>query len=332
MNPHLLNSMPETSSASATPGADTGPRILHREWKVFKPYLPKSTSLPAMKLLPRDRPRYSCCRCGFVNFYNIPLCVWCGTDSESAVRAFERTVPRTRTTSAPPRVFWKPNELGRRASGFSQTKNDTGNRCTTLLPGTRGGSYPQRRNDRHSMMVLPVNTPIPHEHGRPQRHKRSHSEPNALRIGHRTRPYYSVIRKNISSHTNSGARQSIVPRPLSQPVLPPTSFEPCPTSINDDEEFGTTFAFVTPAACIYEARSPKSTLSARIGRGLSSPVSAVRAMSRAAEMRGELAALVRQSGSTQDKSDAGAVGARLKRFRRSLGLSRRSRQEMESIC
>ncbi|KAJ6488175.1 hypothetical protein C8R47DRAFT_1126932 [Mycena vitilis] len=306
-----------------------------------------------MKLPPRDRPRYSCCRCGFVNFYNIPMCVWCGTVSESAVRAFERTVPRTRTTSAPPRVFWKPNELGLRASGASQTKTDTGNQCTALLSGTRGGPYPQRwnghkhtpsappssstdtriRNDRHSMMVLPVDTPIPHEHGRPQRHKRSHSEPNALRIGHRTRPYYSVIRKNLSSHTNSGARQSIAPRPLSLAVLPPTNFEPCPTSINDDEELGTAFAFVTPAACTYEARSPKSTLSARIGRGLSSPVSAVRAMNKAAEMRGELAALVRQSGSTQDKSDArGAVAVRLKRFRRSLGLSRKSRREMESIC
>jgi hypothetical protein len=238
MSPLLQVPMPETSSGSSHSILPL--RVLHREWKAFKPvrrhsyllasnlhqqYLPKSTSLPALQLLPRDRPRYTCCRCGFVNFYDIPLCVWCGIDSESAVCAFESTMPRTRTASAPPRVFWTLNELGPRAPRSSEIQKNTKERASVSLRDARdigdardfGDTLKSERrrehnrtpsappltstdpSTRHSMMVPPIHTPIELGPGRPQMHKRSHSQPNALRIGHPTRPYYSVIRKDISS-------------------------------------------------------------------------------------------------------------------------------------
>ncbi|KAJ7895087.1 hypothetical protein B0H13DRAFT_2524246 [Mycena leptocephala] len=122
---------------------------------------------------------------------------------------------------------------------------------------------------------------------RPQTHKRSHSQPNALRIGHPTRPYYSVIRKDISSYGRLDARQSVAscpPYPVS--LLPPASFQTYPISTSDDEEAATAFAFVTSAAQPYEAQTPKRTLSARLSRGLSSPVSALHAMNRERKCEG----------------------------------------------
>ncbi|KAJ6577531.1 hypothetical protein B0H19DRAFT_1252868 [Mycena capillaripes] len=340
MSPNLP--MPETPSASSHSIAST-PRVLRREWNLVKPYLPKSTSLPAFQLPPKDRPRYICCKCGFVNFYNIPLCVWCGCASESAVRAFESesTMSRTRTASAPPRVFWAPNELSVRAPRFSETEkiirdpafatvrdaddfcdNPTSQRrrehnCALISAGT------SISHTRHSMMVLPPSS----RPGRSQTHKRSHSEPNAHRIGHPTRPYYSVIRRGTLYCTNLDARQSVALRPASLALLPPTGFPACSISASEDEEAAAAFKFVTPAAGPHEARTAKRTLSARISRGLSSPVSAMQAINRAAEMRGELAALVRQSGAMRDESrnhDAHGVFAGLRKFRRLKGLVRRT--------
>ncbi|KAJ7470758.1 hypothetical protein FB451DRAFT_1472292 [Mycena latifolia] len=290
--------MPETSRSSAAL-----PRVLHREWKAIKPHLPKSASLPALQLIPRARPCFTCLGCGFVNFYNIPLCVWCATQApESSVRAFERTIPRARTASAPPRVFWTPSELSRRAPRASESKNRISilsrdledpptptPQSTALCP--RGPRRP------HSMLVPPICAPSASRSGRPQAHKRSQSQPNALRIGHPNRPYYSAIRphEDASSPANSAARCR-APRPASI-ALPPLALQTddcLDHSIleSDDLEDGIAFAFVSLSD---EGRTPRRTLSARLSRRLASPVSALHSFSREAEMRAALATLVRDA-------------------------------------
>ncbi|KAF8071591.1 hypothetical protein FPV67DRAFT_1481921 [Lyophyllum atratum] len=79
------------------------------DWSTFPcsgQHLPKSTSLPIFKLLPIDRPTFTCQQCGFLNTL-IPLCLWCCWSSDAACREFEKSMPRARRASAPPRVFWK---------------------------------------------------------------------------------------------------------------------------------------------------------------------------------------------------------------------------------
>ncbi|KAJ7116551.1 hypothetical protein C8R44DRAFT_926783 [Mycena epipterygia] len=325
----------------------TTPRVLHREWKTIKPYLPKSTSLPAFQLVPRDRPRFTCTTCGFVNFYNIPLCVWCATEGpESSVRAFEGTMPRARTASAPPRVFWKPNELRTsRGRAFTLSRDLDYRRETPKSQGlaklfrlrghARTPSAPSFvSSDTHidgtrraqSVMVPLLDGP---GSGRPQTHKRSHSQSDALRLGHPSRPYYSAaIRKDTSCHPNSAARTRMAAPLALSPLASQTHCLLPPIPINDDEVDDierNTFAFVSPVAPPDEAGTPQRTLSARISRRLASPVSALHSISREAEMRSALAALVRQDHDSENHDDDGLVAAHLRKLRRSLtGLVRRT--------
>jgi len=83
-------------------------RILRREWKRGKPHLAKSTSLPALELVPAYRPLFTCRHCGFSNVY-IPLCLWCKWTSPEASVAFEAAASRRRgrSISGPSRVIWK---------------------------------------------------------------------------------------------------------------------------------------------------------------------------------------------------------------------------------
>lgn len=164
--------------------------------------------------------------------------------------------------------------------------------------------------------------------GRPQTHKRSHSQSDALRLGHPSRPYYSAIR-STSSHPSSAARTR-TPAPLA--LSPLASQTHCllhpPIPITDDEEDDigrNTFAFVSPVAHLDEAGTPQQTLSARITRRLASPVSALHSISREAEMRAALAALVRQDHDSENHDDDGLVAAHLRKLRRGLtGLVRRT--------
>ncbi|KAJ7775135.1 hypothetical protein B0H16DRAFT_86968 [Mycena metata] len=351
MSENLDPPFPGLPTPSVSSGLDLAPRVLHREWKKIKPYLPKSTSLPALQLVPRDRPRYICCTCGFANFYNIPLCVWCATDSDAAIRAFEKTIPRTRTTSAPPRVFWSPNEISLRTPRASENKGITGNRLGTSPFGGRSScdtahsckndhftpptssfvsaDHGVRQNRRpHSVMDPFLLKPTGSEPARSQAHRRSHSQPNALRLGHRSRPYYSVIRKDTPFYTNSDARVSVAPRTLRPASLPLLATANLRTILDEEvDEFGQSFfAFVTPATI--PERAPRRTLSSRLSRHIASPVSTLQSRNRAAEMRGELAALVRESSAPGDWQDPeyGTVTARLRKFRRGLkGLVRRTK-------
>ncbi|GLB44865.1 hypothetical protein LshimejAT787_1802020 [Lyophyllum shimeji] len=93
--------------SQSQPLAKSAPRRFYgREWKRNKPHLPKSTSLPIFKLLPIDRPVFTCRQCGFLNTL-VPLCLWCCWTSDAAHREFEESMPRARRVSGPPRVFWK---------------------------------------------------------------------------------------------------------------------------------------------------------------------------------------------------------------------------------
>jgi hypothetical protein len=65
-------------------------RALRREWKRYKPHLPKSTSLPSLQLLPPDRPLFTCRQCKFTNS-QIPLCLWCSWTNDEATREFEKS-------------------------------------------------------------------------------------------------------------------------------------------------------------------------------------------------------------------------------------------------
>ncbi|KAJ7760654.1 hypothetical protein DFH07DRAFT_1059983 [Mycena maculata] len=330
------------------------PRVLHREWKAIKPYLPKSTSLPEFQMLPRDRPRFTCLGCGFVNFYNIPICVWCAIEApESSVRAFESTMPRIRTASAPPRVFWELNDLSLR----SDTKKIHGNRTSTLwrryfceTPKTRDFARSNLKDtssvstDGHSgstrrpqsMMAQTLYLPHGSGMGRRPTHKRSHSQPNALRIGHTSRPYYSVIRKDTSYHPTSVARscESVAPhahRPASIALPGPLHSTVAPSDEAETDIEQDMFMFVSSQPPFSdESRTHHRSLSARISRRFASPVVALYSRTREAEMREALAALVRQPIGVEQGSDPrlhqdGLVAAQLRKLRRGLkGLVRRT--------
>lgn len=108
MDKHYGKSRETTSLSGATHETK---RIYRREWKRNKPHLPKSTSLPVLQLIPKDRPMFWCRQCGFINTL-IPLCLWCCWTSQDAHDQFERSMPRMRRATAPPRVYWKRQTLG----------------------------------------------------------------------------------------------------------------------------------------------------------------------------------------------------------------------------
>ncbi|KAJ7082881.1 hypothetical protein B0H15DRAFT_851821 [Mycena belliarum] len=312
--PHTLAVL-EPYNTSSTP-----PRMLRREWKAVKPHLQKSTSLPALQLIPRARPRFICRACGFVNFYNIPMCVWCATQPpESSVLAFEKTIPRIRTASAPPRVFWTPNELSLRAPRQKNTSHRE-SAFSGHVP-TSPGLPPSGTRRPTSMLAAASGAST----GRPQTHKRSHSQPNALRIGHPNRPYYSAIRKQSSPPSSHAMRpRSLSPASISPGPPTPQAYHWVDSMVFDVEtlEEGIPFSFVSP---IDEAQYPRQTqtLSARLTRRLASPVSALHSIGHEAEMRAALAALVRSSPDPRNRT-----GGVLKKLRRGVkGLVRRLSNE-----
>jgi len=139
---------------------------------------------------------------------------------------------------------------------------------------------------------------------RPVMHSRSQSQPNVVRLGHPSRPYYSAIRKNMSRpNSPSGDSSMNLSRPASM-VVPshvsslirsssPTSFGYLPHTFDDtdDEEL---FASPPPSH-----RRSSSRFSFGLG-GFSSPASALHSGSGSSasgemEMRMALAALAREA-------------------------------------
>ncbi|EIW83586.1 hypothetical protein CONPUDRAFT_162957 [Coniophora puteana RWD-64-598 SS2] len=105
----ILSSQPTARTQIPTPipmptsVLDTPRRYMRREWKRTKPHLPRSDSLPNLRLVPA-RPLFACARCGFANTL-VPLCLWCAWTTQGAARAFEEAMPRARRLSAPGRAW-----------------------------------------------------------------------------------------------------------------------------------------------------------------------------------------------------------------------------------
>lgn len=74
-------------------------------------HLPKPVSLPIFKLIPTDRPIFTCLQCGFINTL-VPLCLWCSWTCKGAQREFERLTPRARRASTPPKIVRTPDQQG----------------------------------------------------------------------------------------------------------------------------------------------------------------------------------------------------------------------------
>ncbi|KIK58075.1 hypothetical protein GYMLUDRAFT_45622 [Collybiopsis luxurians FD-317 M1] len=88
----------------------TRKRYLQRPWKLFKPYLPRSDSLPDLALVPHQRPLFTCETCNFSNTL-VDLCLWCPPGMRSSVSCehIPGTDWRRRRVSAPPLLLsWKP--------------------------------------------------------------------------------------------------------------------------------------------------------------------------------------------------------------------------------
>jgi len=132
---------------------------------------------------------------------------------------------------------------------------------------------------------------------RPLMHSRSHSQPNVVRLGHPSRPYYSAIRKSMSRPNSPLGDSMDPPRPASM-ALPSRVSSPAPTSFGylphtfddtDDED-----AFIPPPT---SRRPSSSRFSVGLG-GFTSPASTLHSGSSVSgemEMRMALAALARES-------------------------------------
>jgi hypothetical protein len=73
-------------------------------------HLPKSTSLPVLRLAPQNRTIFVCKQCGFSNFL-VPMCLWCCWSSAEARHEFEANARKTlrRAARSTPRPFNKPS-------------------------------------------------------------------------------------------------------------------------------------------------------------------------------------------------------------------------------
>ncbi|KAJ3994910.1 hypothetical protein F5050DRAFT_391873 [Lentinula boryana] len=81
-------------------------RYLRRQWKLFKPHLQRSESLPDYALLPYERPLFTCENCNFSNKI-IDLCLWCPFKANAKVNSNNKC--RRRRVSAPALILcWQP--------------------------------------------------------------------------------------------------------------------------------------------------------------------------------------------------------------------------------
>ncbi|KAJ7492337.1 hypothetical protein FB451DRAFT_1217953 [Mycena latifolia] len=153
---------------------------------------------------------------------------------------------------------------------------------------------------RPQSMVAVVHVPSTlHPPAKPVMHNRSHSQPNIVRLGHPSRPYYSAIRNNMSRpNSPMGNSSTNPPRPASMALPSHVSLiQSSPTSFGlsnpfDDADDEDTFA--SPAASHHPSSSRFS-----FGLGaFNSPASALQSGSSVSgemEMRMALAALTRES-------------------------------------
>ncbi|KAJ7161285.1 hypothetical protein C8R43DRAFT_992185 [Mycena crocata] len=147
-----------------------------------------------------------------------------------------------------------------------------------------------------------VNDPSPlRSETKPMMHNRSHSQPNIVRLGHPSRPYYSAIRKNMSrpnsplgnaSMTPSRSTSTIIPALISSLNQPsPASFGYLPHVFDDTDDDD------APSSPATSRRPSSSRFSFGFG-GFSTPASALNSgfsVSGEMEMRMALAALAREA-------------------------------------
>ncbi|KAJ3826736.1 hypothetical protein F5878DRAFT_619867 [Lentinula raphanica] len=86
-------------------------RYLRREWKLFKPHLRLSDSLPDLALIPHGRPLFTCSNCNFANNL-IDLCLWCPLHTADTRRMNPNLEYRRRRVSAPALLLcWQPPKI-----------------------------------------------------------------------------------------------------------------------------------------------------------------------------------------------------------------------------
>ncbi|KAF9072594.1 hypothetical protein BDP27DRAFT_1400775 [Rhodocollybia butyracea] len=95
-----MNQLSQGSGDDFSSGSSmTQERYLRRQWKLFKPHLPRSDSLPDLSLIPPERPLFTCETCNFSNTI-IDLCLWCPLPTDSHEQS-PRSSYRRRRVSAP---------------------------------------------------------------------------------------------------------------------------------------------------------------------------------------------------------------------------------------
>ncbi|KAJ4489844.1 hypothetical protein C8R41DRAFT_386021 [Lentinula lateritia] len=83
-------------------------RYLRRQWKLFKPHLQRSDSLPDFSLIPNAHPLFTCKHCNFSNAI-VDLCLWCPLASAEVEQDDLDIQFRRRRVSAPAfMLYWQP--------------------------------------------------------------------------------------------------------------------------------------------------------------------------------------------------------------------------------
>lgn len=275
----------------------TAPRVFDRKWKAG---VLRSTSLPALRLLPPDRPPFTCglCRRTWLRALEA-RCLWCRwVPDQDVVEAFERALrgAKRRSASMPrlldaaatgsytERLGNRPVEKytdrawnkgrgnkesdgsnGRVATETSQSQCSAGRGLSPPLHSPLGSDrLDDQREDRD---------PTPHDHHDPTPHSHDASLHDDLRSGSCTPQSMLNSSSSVASALNTSPRAL---RRIGLHVLPARHTEKAPLRLEDDDSDGGSDHDLTDDSSSVSPSSEESEDSGPIENSDASPSRALR--------------------------------------------------------
>ncbi|KAJ7579022.1 hypothetical protein C8J56DRAFT_1030456 [Mycena floridula] len=254
-------------------------RYLQRQWKARKPWLPRWDSLPNLKLhlISTTRPLFECRRdsCGFSYTPSLPICVFCRWTSTDAISEFERFDRHRRMSElALPTTRLSLGNLDDMKSSRHHHRHaivvDLGPEFSAESPVSATPPRILRRKTRlaTARQSAPPGTlsPIQFDDMTPLKAYvpitkfQTRSSFDGDRLGCPSRPYYTAIRKNMSSPSPSRAPSpTLSPPPDSSSLYSKEFFIDTSSALLSPPLFsGSTQSHSSPRSRLYGPFSGKS--------------------------------------------------------------------------